>query len=283
MTEIVEVPDVIPTATPMGAPPVPFMDATRSAPSATPVETPLEVSQAASSVISEGSSMEMLAPNLTTTTPMDAPEPQGSNPPELHPVQAAAPNAITYVSPLVEVGASAGVPAADAFGPLPTATSVASAMEEGSPLTLEPSPVAPVPAVSALGHPASQELALAVDLSSPPPSPAALSATPAVAHTPAGAAPAMPMVQPAPSMASSFMQPQKATRQPPKQVTKQLTKQTAAKASGAGTAKQAAVSDAQPGVDPQAHARIKAVSERYAQQMVHQKKLQAAAAAEKKR
>ncbi len=92
MTEVVEVPDVVPTATPMGVPPVPFMDAIHSAPTATPVETSLAVSQAAPSVINEGSSMEMLGPNLTMTMPLDALEPHSSNPPEPHFVQAAAPN-----------------------------------------------------------------------------------------------------------------------------------------------------------------------------------------------
>ncbi len=128
MAEVVEVPDVVPAVTPMDVPAVPFMDAPHSAPTATPVETPLEGSQAAPSVI-KGSSMELLGPNLTMTTPMDAPEPHGSNPPEPHPVQAAAPSVVTYVSPLVEVSASIGAPPADAFGPLPTATSVGPAVE----------------------------------------------------------------------------------------------------------------------------------------------------------
>ncbi len=146
MTEVVEVPDVVPAVTAMDVPAAPLMDALHSAPSATPVETPLEVSQAAPAVINDGSSMEMLGPNLTMTTPMDAPEPHSSNLPEPHPVQvAAASPSVIHVSPLVEVGASTEAPPADASGPLPTATSVPPAVEEGSPLTLEPSPVAPVP------------------------------------------------------------------------------------------------------------------------------------------
>lgn len=66
-------------------------------------------------------------------------------------------------------------------------------------------------------------------------------------------------------------------------MTKQPPKQTAVKASGAGTAKQAAVSGAQRKVDPQAQARIQAITDRYAQQKAHQQKQQAAAACEKKR
>ena len=163
------------------------------------------------------------------TTHVDAAETHGIAPSEPHFVQAAAPSLVTDVSPPVEVDASIGAPPADAFGPLLTITPVGPAVEEGSTMTVEPSPEAPVPAASASGHLASQELAPAVETASP----AALSVTPAVAHTPAGTPPAMPMGQPASSMASSFMQPQKVTRQLPKQMTEQLLKQTAAKVSGA--------------------------------------------------
>ena len=239
MAEIVEVPDVVPTATPNTPSVTPDSQPvnTEVPPIATPVWVPVEPSQAPPSVTNEGSSAEVVGPCVTAaamTTPVDAAETHGSAPSEPHFVQAAALSpAVTHVSPLVEVAASTGAPPADASEPLLTITPVGPAVEEGSTMTVEPSPEAPVPAASASGHLASQELAPAMETASPPSSPAALSVTPAVAHTPAGTPPAMPMGQPPSSMASSFMQPQKVTRQLPKQMTEQLLKQTAAKVSGA--------------------------------------------------
>ncbi|DBA93978.1 TPA: hypothetical protein ACH3X1_001636 [Trebouxia sp. C0004] len=273
IAEAVEVPDVLPAVTPVDVPAAPFMEC----PTATPGPSgrprgPFGGSQASPSVSNEGSAVEVLGPNLTMTTPMDASETHASAPSEPHIVQAAAPSPFfTHVSPLAEM--------------------MAPAVEEGSPLTLEPSRVGPVseqaPSAKAppsvMGHPASQELPFAVEVSSPPSPPPALSVTPSVAQTPARTAPAMPIVQPASSQASSFMHPQKVTRQLPNQVTKQLLKQAAVKASGVATAKQAAVSGAQHKVDPQAQARIQAVADRYAQQKAHQQKQQAAAAGERKR
>jgi len=218
MAEVVEVPNVVPAVTPMDAPAVPFMEAPHSTPTATPgslpvktkvppkatpVEAPLEVSQAAPFVTNERPSLEVMRPNLTMTTPMDASETHASAPSEPHPVQAAAPSPfVTHVRPLVEVSASTGALPADASEPLPTATSVGPAVEEGAPLTLEPSPVVPVPEQahpSAMGHPASQELPLAVEPSFSSSSPAALSVTPSVAQAPAGRAPAMPQARRLPS------------------------------------------------------------------------------------
>ncbi|KAL0019839.1 hypothetical protein WJX79_002768 [Trebouxia sp. C0005] len=156
MAEVVEVPDVAPAVTLMDVSAIPFIDAptpspesqpmkTKVPPKATPMEAPLKVSQAAPSVINEGSCMAMLGPISTMTTPMDAAEPLGSNPADLHPVQAAAASpSVSHVRPLVEVDASTGAPAADTLRPLPTVTSVGPAVNKGSNFTLEPSSVGPV-------------------------------------------------------------------------------------------------------------------------------------------
>ncbi|KAL0021496.1 hypothetical protein WJX77_000512 [Trebouxia sp. C0004] len=132
MAEFVEVPDVLPAVT-LISPPV-KAEVPRTA---IPLEAPLEVSQAAPSVTNAGFAMEVLGPNLTMTTPMDASDTQASAPSEPHIVQAAC----THVRPLAGMSASTGTPSADAAEPLLTITSVTPAVEEGSPLTLEPCPV----------------------------------------------------------------------------------------------------------------------------------------------
>ena len=81
MTEIVEVPDVVPTDSPDS--PTVFLKSQPVNTKVPPTATPVEVSQAPPCVTNEGSSLEVLGPCLTATAMnmyVDASESHGSAP-----------------------------------------------------------------------------------------------------------------------------------------------------------------------------------------------------------